>query len=88
MLEVLALAEKVVAVECLVAAQAVDLTNQPLARDLAEAHERIREEIVVLKADREIGSDIEALVALLREDFFYDNGVDGFATIRQRPPRL
>jgi histidine ammonia-lyase len=61
-------AEIVVAIEALVAAQALDL-RAPLepAAGTRAARDAIRERVSFLEADRELGPDIEAVTALVRE---------------------
>jgi histidine ammonia-lyase len=83
--QALALARRVVAVELLCAAQAIDLlapltTSAPLAR----VHARIRRDVPTLEADRPPSPDIEAIARLIADreiaaaaavaDFQFDNG--------------
>jgi histidine ammonia-lyase len=66
--DIVANAEVVVAIEALVAAQALDLRAplQPAAGTRA-ARDAIRERVSFLDADRELGPDIEAVTALVRK---------------------
>jgi histidine ammonia-lyase len=65
--DVVANAEVVVALEALVAAQALDLRS-PLepAAGTAAARAAIRERVSFLDADRELGADIAAVTELVR----------------------
>jgi len=65
--EVVAIAEVVVAIEAMAAAQGLDL-RAPLAPagGTRAAREAIREAVPFLDADRELGSDIAAVTALVR----------------------
>ena len=60
-------AEIVIAIEAMIAAQALDL-RAPLepSRGTAAARSAIRERVAFLEADRELGPDIEAAAALVR----------------------
>jgi histidine ammonia-lyase len=66
--DIVANAEVVVAIEALVAAQALDL-RAPLepAAGTRAARDAIRERVSFLEADRELGPDIQAVTALVRE---------------------
>ncbi len=78
--DVVANAETVVALEALAAAQALDL-RAPLepAPATRAARDRIRSEVASLVADRELGPDIRATVALVRDGSLADaaRGVAG-----------
>jgi histidine ammonia-lyase len=65
--EVVSNAEVVIALEALVAAQALDL-RAPLesARATGAARDAIRARVAFLDADRELGSDISAVTELVR----------------------
>jgi histidine ammonia-lyase len=65
--EVVSNAEVVIALEALVAAQALDLRAplEPAAATRA-ARDAIRERVGFLDADRELGGDISAVVELVR----------------------
>lgn len=66
--DIVANAEVVVAIEALVAAQALDL-RVPLepAAGTRAARDVIRARVAFLEEDRELGPDIEAVTALVRE---------------------
>ena len=65
--EVVSNAEIVIALEAMVAAQALDL-RAPLkpAAATGAARDAIRSQVAFLDADRELGSDIAAVVELVR----------------------
>lgn len=78
--------ERILALELLVGAQALDLRRRAVARDLgvgidgapgpgagvAEAHRRIREVVAALDGDREMGPDIAAAVGLVQAGALVD----------------
>ncbi len=73
---VLANVERILAIELLCAAQALELRLRDLARDgvpapepgagVVEAHERVRELVPALEGDREPGRDLAAAIGLVR----------------------
>jgi len=84
--QVLENVERIVGLELLVGAQALDLRRRAIAGDLgvaagdaptpgagvAEAHRRIRAAVPVLEADREMGTDIAAATGLVRTGALVD----------------
>jgi len=72
--EILNNVEHVIAIELLCAAQAYDLltADRPLTagRGTRRAYEMIRSRVSFLDKDRDLHKDIEAIVALMREDAF------------------
>ena len=71
--DVVANAEIVVAIEAMIAAQALDL-RAPLepASGTAAARDAIREVVPILETDRELGPDIEAVTGLVRSGAFVE----------------
>ena len=71
--DVVANAELVIALEALVAAQAIDLRS-PLepAPGTRAARDRVRSRVAFLDADREMGADIDAAVELVRAGAFVE----------------
>jgi histidine ammonia-lyase len=66
--EVVANAERVVALEAIAAAQALDLRAPTApAAATAAAQRRVRRDVAFLDTDRELGPDIEAATALVRD---------------------
>lgn len=60
-------AARVVAIELLAAAQAVDLAKKPLSQPLYRYYAAIREHSAFLSRDRSLGAEIDALAAALLE---------------------
>ncbi len=58
--------ERIWAIECLTAAQAIDLREQELKGELASFHQRFREKVPFVDADRPFYQDIEKSLEFLR----------------------
>jgi histidine ammonia-lyase len=61
-------AETVVAIEFLLAAQALDLAERRPGRKVSACHATIREAVPVMISDRVLGDDIAAIVNLIRDN--------------------
>jgi histidine ammonia-lyase len=61
-------AETVVAIEFLLAAQALDLAERRPGRKVSACHATIREAVPVMISDRVLGDDIAAIVDLIRDN--------------------
>ncbi|HUP54360.1 MAG TPA: aromatic amino acid lyase, partial [Methylomirabilota bacterium] len=89
--------ERIIAIELLVAAQALDLRLALLAAEggdgasavpgtgVAEAHQRIRARVPHLDRDREAGPDLAAATAIVHDGSLADLAGDGAATADGRP---